>query len=194
MPRPGSRCVRWRGTAMPVLSVAWRPDGRQLASGSSDNTIIVWDAETGEPVRTLTGHSAAVVSVAWRPDGRQLASGSSDNTIIVYPVAYLEPPCTWARSNLTVDEWVRFRGRALYRPTCPDYPSQPVPGIMELLNRGSPEYLFLTIQGRLFVVGVLLLLLAIVVLLIWGVFWLVRRFLRRRRARRLAAAEIGGSQ
>ena len=170
------------GHSAAVWSVAWRPDGRQLASGSRDNTIIVWDAETGAPVRTLAGHSAEVWSVAWRPDGRQLASGSRDNTIIVYPVVYWEPPCTWTRSNLTVDEWVRFRGRAVYQPTCPDYPSQSVPGIVDSLNR-NPEYLFLTLQGWLLVVHAPLLLLAIVVLLIWGVFWLVRRFLRRRRAR-----------
>ena len=79
------------GHSADVVSVAWRPDGRQLASGSQDNTIIVWDAETWEPVRTLTGHSADVRSVAWRPDGRQLASGSSDNTIIVWDAETWEP-------------------------------------------------------------------------------------------------------
>ena len=103
-------------------------------------------------------------------------------------------PCSWARSNLTVDEWVRFRGQALYQPTCPDYPSQSVPGILDLVNQGHFEYLFLTIPGRLAVVGVLLLLLAVAVLPFWVVFRLVRRFLRKRRARRLAAAGDSGSQ
>jgi WD40 repeat protein len=64
-----------------VNGVAWNPDGKTLASASSDNTIKLWDASTGKPITTLTGHSDAVNGVAWNPDGKTLASASSDNTI-----------------------------------------------------------------------------------------------------------------
>ncbi|MFQ5813601.1 MAG: TIR domain-containing protein, partial [Anaerolineae bacterium] len=67
-----------------VNSVAWHPDGRRLASGSSDRRIIIWDTETGEAVTTLKGHTGTVFSVAWHPDGRRLASGSSDGRIIIW--------------------------------------------------------------------------------------------------------------
>jgi WD40 repeat protein len=39
-----------------------RPHG-----GSGDNTLILWDVETGDPVRTFTGHTQSVMSVAFSP-------------------------------------------------------------------------------------------------------------------------------
>ena len=46
----------------------------------------IWNVNTGEVLRTLTGHAASVESVAWSPDGTQLASGSYDNTVIIWNV------------------------------------------------------------------------------------------------------------
>jgi WD40 repeat protein len=43
-----------------VLSVAFSPDGKTLASGSSDNTVKLWDARTGQELATLKGHDDAV--------------------------------------------------------------------------------------------------------------------------------------
>jgi len=46
--------------------------------------VKLWDAETGECVRTLTGHGGAAKSVAWSPDGHRLASASDDQTVKVW--------------------------------------------------------------------------------------------------------------
>lgn len=53
-----------------VRSVAWSPDGTLVASASADRTVRLWDASTGQAVRTLAGHTDAVFSVArWHPVG-----------------------------------------------------------------------------------------------------------------------------
>ncbi len=70
-----------------VYAVAYSPDGKRLASGSYDRTVKVWDAATGEEVRTLRGHAKAILGVAFSPDGRRLASASDDHTVKVWDVA-----------------------------------------------------------------------------------------------------------
>jgi serine/threonine protein kinase len=70
-----------------VMSVAFSPDGRTLASASSDKTIKLWEVATGREVRTLVGHTRTVYSVAFSPDGHTLASGSDDKTVKFWEVA-----------------------------------------------------------------------------------------------------------
>ncbi|KIJ51769.1 hypothetical protein M422DRAFT_136574, partial [Sphaerobolus stellatus SS14] len=70
----------------PVLSaVAFSPDGKQIVSGSSDNTIRIWDAKIGEAVvEPLQGHQGSVRAVAFSPDGKQIVTGSDNNTIRIW--------------------------------------------------------------------------------------------------------------
>jgi len=49
-----------------------------LASGSDNETIKLWDPNTGVVLQTLEGHSTSISSVTFSPTGKLLASGSSD--------------------------------------------------------------------------------------------------------------------
>ncbi len=77
----------YRGHPDVVLAVAWSPDSRRIASGSTDETVQVWDAADGGHVFTYRGHSNSVIVVAWSPDGRRIASGSDDKTVQVWDAA-----------------------------------------------------------------------------------------------------------
>ena len=67
-----------------VRSIAWSPDGRRLASGSTDMTVRVWDAESGREILPLPGHLEEVNSVAWNPNGESIASASGDGKIKIW--------------------------------------------------------------------------------------------------------------
>ncbi|KAG8703002.1 hypothetical protein FRC08_003123 [Ceratobasidium sp. 394] len=75
-------CLRVIHAGGALNSISVSPDGRRFVSGSSDNTVRLWDAQTGaallHPVR---GHSNWVMSVAFSSDNRRIVSGSSDNTV-----------------------------------------------------------------------------------------------------------------
>ena len=88
----GKRIRTWNAlTGQPVSptgygfvakSVAVSPDGRHVASGSVDNSVGLWDTESGARIgEPLTGHAGPVSAVAFSSDGHRLVSASADKTV-----------------------------------------------------------------------------------------------------------------
>ncbi|KAG2339585.1 hypothetical protein BDR05DRAFT_967764 [Suillus weaverae] len=62
-----------------VDSVSFSPDGTRMVTGSSDKTVRLWDAATGQPVgEPLRGHTSRVDSVSSSLDGTRVVTGFSD--------------------------------------------------------------------------------------------------------------------
>jgi WD40 repeat protein len=74
--RPVGRQLRLcEGHTDRVNSVAISPNGRFVLSGSSDNTMRLWELASGRQLRVFEGHTDSVTSVAFSPDGRYALSG-----------------------------------------------------------------------------------------------------------------------
>jgi len=87
---PGSpgEIRRYLGHSDPVLDVAFLPDGKRFVSCSgspgkpgSDNSVRLWDVETGREIRRMEGHQDDVMTVAVTPDGRTALSGGMDQVV-----------------------------------------------------------------------------------------------------------------
>jgi len=75
------QCVQQFQTDAWIMAIAPHPNGRILASGGADCVVSLFDLETGDRLKTLSGHKSWIWSMAWSPDGQTLATGSEDGTI-----------------------------------------------------------------------------------------------------------------
>jgi WD40 repeat protein len=69
-----------------VTAVAFSPDRRLLATGSSAGAVTLWDARTGEREKRFVAHKLAVNSIRFSPDGRLLLTASSDHEARLWDV------------------------------------------------------------------------------------------------------------
>lgn len=67
-----------------VGGIAFRPDGRRLASAGSDGVVRIWDPQTGKKIRTLPYTPGTVTSVAFSCDGRCLAAAGFGGTVTIW--------------------------------------------------------------------------------------------------------------
>ncbi|KAG8847344.1 hypothetical protein FRB91_011888 [Serendipita sp. 411] len=73
--------ITLRGHRLCINCVDWSVDGKCIASGSDDHTVVLWDAVTGANLITLYGHTGPITCVKFSPSGAEVVSSSEDGTI-----------------------------------------------------------------------------------------------------------------
>ncbi|KAG0376359.1 hypothetical protein BGX24_007872 [Mortierella sp. AD032] len=118
--------VRSKATHIPLIGhtrnvncIAFSPDHRLIASGSSDQTTRVWSAYSGACAIVLQGHEGAVTSVAFSSAGHQIVTGSKDGMVRLWDTTTGEALKIFGRrvrvDNLSVafssnDKWIASGG------------------------------------------------------------------------------------
>jgi WD40 repeat protein len=68
------------------LSVVFSPDSKLVASGAADQTVRLWDVETGSKIRCLRGQTSEIWSIVFHPNGQEIYSAGSEKMIRVWDV------------------------------------------------------------------------------------------------------------
>lgn len=115
--RPGGGIVAVT-TSWRCRTLAYSPDGEQLAAACYDHTVRLLNSRSGNTTRRLDGHGDLVSAVAFSPEGRTLASASRDGTVRLWDLAAIDrdklegvfPPYALSADNRTLihaslDDW-----------------------------------------------------------------------------------------
>jgi WD40 repeat protein len=99
-PESQTKPLLLRGHRDSIYALALSADGRLLASGSYDHSILLWDVASGKELRPLQGHNGAIFSLAFARGDKLLASASADRTIKLWNPATGERVDTFGQANL----------------------------------------------------------------------------------------------
>ncbi|KAN0027026.1 hypothetical protein ACTFIU_009706 [Dictyostelium citrinum] len=98
---PNSLKFNCHGHKKNVKCVEFIGNGLTLASGSSDNTIKLWNTETGTCINTLTGHTSRVWDLSSSSNGNLLASSAGDGIIKIWDVSQNKSSISSSSSSYT---------------------------------------------------------------------------------------------
>lgn len=78
---------RFQGHADAVYCASASADGKWIASGSYDRSVLIWDRSTGKLARTLNGHNGAIYDLDFDATSSLIATASADQTVKLWSIA-----------------------------------------------------------------------------------------------------------
>ena len=79
-----------KGHTADVWSVIFSPDGKTLASGSTDKSVMLWNTETGKRIGTFQAKVGVINTLSYSPDGKMLAVSGGDSVIRIWELNVLK--------------------------------------------------------------------------------------------------------
>lgn len=95
MDSAGNLINSYNGHTAPISSLAWSPDGKQVASASYDTTVQIWNPDTDKNIRTYRENIGIVQSLAWSPRGKYIASADYAHNVNVWNAISLKTLVTY---------------------------------------------------------------------------------------------------
>uniref|UniRef100_A0A8C7ZSA9 POC1 centriolar protein homolog B n=1 Tax=Oryzias sinensis TaxID=183150 RepID=A0A8C7ZSA9_9TELE len=109
----------FKGHKNAVTCVHFNPNSKQLASGSADKTVMIWNlAPKGRALRFF-GHQDAVTGVQFSPSGKRVASSSKDRTVRLWTPS-MKGECAVFRAHTAAVRSVAFSADGLRLVTASD--------------------------------------------------------------------------
>jgi WD40 repeat protein len=93
-----------------------------------DQSLILWDVASGQPVRRFLGHVDAIRAAAFSPDGQTVLSGSLDGSLRLWRIDSQEDLISWTDANRFIID-LPCEERAFYQldPLCEMVDATPSP-------------------------------------------------------------------
>jgi Prp8 binding protein len=85
---PADRCLKVfegapHGYEKNLIRPCWATDGSQIACGSADRSVVIWQVESKKILYKLPGHKGCVNDVDWHPKEPIIMSASTDKTLFL---------------------------------------------------------------------------------------------------------------
>jgi WD40 repeat protein len=129
-----------------VTSLAFRPDGKILATGSDDKPIIIlWDVNTGAKLAELEGHTDSVTGLAFSRDGERLISVGLDGLVIRWDARFFAADGGWDAQSYSEDRRVAAEGKipllwdVVFHPTEARFATAQQDGLVVVWNAATFE-------------------------------------------------------
>ena len=90
----GKRILTGIGYPSQSSGVSFSPEGKRIISKRTDFPLKIWDALTGQELRSLRGHTGYISRAVFSPDGTRIASASVDSKVKVWNLLGGQEPLT----------------------------------------------------------------------------------------------------